>query len=131
MPKKLSQTAITRLSQADLLSACGDWGIEPPEGALDLELRALLARAIVGGVKLLPVGSQPKAAAAAKACQGLRGSDPTSAGQNPFEEFEQPLAEPKQSEPKNLGLSIWGTFFCGHLWPCVAILIWKELGGIE
>ena len=97
-PKKFSQSAITRLSQADLLSACEDWGIQTPKGALDLELRALLARAIVGGTPVIPTDDTIK-----PPLQDGKAADAGAVEQNPFEEFEQPTADQKPKEPQNLG----------------------------
>ena len=50
LPKKVySSSAITRLSQFDLRAALEEWSVKAPSGSLDLELRAMLARAIHGG----------------------------------------------------------------------------------
>lgn len=45
-PKKLTQAQIVRLSQIQLHDAVKDWGLEIPSGALELEIRAMLARAV-------------------------------------------------------------------------------------
>ena len=48
-PKELRVSSIARLSQTELFAACAEYKVQTPSGALDLEVRTWLARAVVGG----------------------------------------------------------------------------------
>ena len=108
-PKKaFSQSQITRLSQYDLLQACKVWDVDHPSHALDLEIRAMLARAIAGGDRLCFCCSgangleqpkqpeQPEQPEQPKQPQQPEGNEKQKNGNpNPFEEFvsESPAAK--------------------------------------
>jgi len=95
MPKKAySQSAITRLSQVALKAACDEWGVDVPPDALDLEIRALLARAISGGSSVVAKACVAPGSEGGKV-EASKAAPAKVSVENPFEEFQLESSCPK------------------------------------
>lgn len=127
MPPKKAYTssAITRLSQYDLRGALDEWHVQVPTGALDLELRAMLARAIHGGSPVCaccakssqepkeaqsqakPSQEPSKAAAKVEVAKHdpTKASKTTPACENPFEEADFQADSGCQQAPSSEAVS--------------------------